>query len=148
MKMRIFKIYLYGLLVLLFIVFVIQNFQTLTQGISLRFNLGFISLVSVPVPLFLVAAFLFFGGVVLTTLIHWAEKRPLVKEIKAFKKNASPSSPLSNPIASPQKEKTSTDASAATGRSNEKKSEGGTVVSARPLIRKDPPSGDKPSIPS
>jgi|GEM_PF-4540607 uncharacterized integral membrane protein len=146
--MRIFKVYLYGLLVLLFVVFIIQNFQTLTQGISLRFNLGFISLISIPIPLYLVAAVLFFGGVLLTSLIHWAEKRPLVKEIKILKRNTAPASPAAGPDSVSPKGAGPAEAAARKTEADEKKSEGGTIVSSKPLIRKDPSGGDKPSLSS
>lgn len=148
MEMRLFKVYLYGFLVLLFVVFIIQNFQTLTQGISLRFNLGFVSLVSVPIPLFLLAAFLFFGGVVLTTLIHWAEKRPLIKEIKFLKKNAPPTASVSQPSSSSATGPADHGLSSGSTKTEGKKSEGGTIVSSKPLVRKDPSGGDNPTLPA
>ncbi|MCJ7833522.1 MAG: hypothetical protein MUQ20_03960, partial [Deltaproteobacteria bacterium] len=69
--MRTLKLYFYGLLVLLFVIFIIQNYYTLTYNVAFRFNLGFVSLVSIPLPLFLVPPLFFFCGLFLATLIGW-----------------------------------------------------------------------------
>ncbi len=83
--MRTVKLYFYGLLILLFVVFIVQNYSTLTYSISLRLNLGFLSLESVPLPFFLIVPLIFFAGVLLATLIGLAERRRLSKELKQAK---------------------------------------------------------------
>jgi uncharacterized integral membrane protein len=85
MPMRTVKLYLYGFLVLLFVVFVIQNYGTLTYSVSLRLNLGFFSLESVPLPFFLIAPLIFFAGLLLATLIGFFDRRRLSKELKQLK---------------------------------------------------------------
>ena len=83
--MRTVKLYFYGLLVLLFVVFIVQNYSTLTHSVSLRLNLGFLSLESIPLPFFLIAPLIFFTGVLLATLIGLVERRRLSKELKQVK---------------------------------------------------------------
>ena len=83
--MRTFKLYFYGLLVLLFIIFIIQNYYTLTYNVAFRFNLGFVSLVSIPLPLFLVPPLFFFCGLLLATIVGWGERQRLSKEVKQLK---------------------------------------------------------------
>lgn len=86
--MRTVKVYFYGFLVLLFVVFVVQNYYTLTYSISLRLNLGFFALESVPLPFFVIAPTLFFSGILLATLLGLAERRRLSKELKQLKANS------------------------------------------------------------
>lgn len=83
--MRTLKLYLYGLLILLFALFVIQNYGTLTYSVSLRLNLGFLALESIPVPFFLIAPLIFFAGIFLATLIGFPERRRLARELKQTK---------------------------------------------------------------
>jgi uncharacterized integral membrane protein len=83
--LRTVKLYFYGLLLLLFVVFIVQNYSTLTYSVSLRLNLGFLSLESVPLPFFLIVPLIFFAGVLLATLIGLTERRRLSKELKQVK---------------------------------------------------------------
>jgi uncharacterized integral membrane protein len=83
--MRTLKLFFYGLLAILFAIFIVQNYSTLTYGISLRLNLGFLTLESVPLPFFLIAPILFFSGVLLATLIGLVERRRLSRELKQVK---------------------------------------------------------------
>jgi lipopolysaccharide assembly protein A len=91
--LRTVKLYFYGLLVLLFVVFIVQNYSTLTYSVSLRLNLGFLSLESVPLPFFLIVPLIFFAGVLLATLIGLAERRRLSKELKQVKNDLRDSGP-------------------------------------------------------
>jgi uncharacterized integral membrane protein len=95
--MRTVKLYFYGLLVLLFVVFIVQNYSTLTYSVSLRLNLGFLALESVPLPFFLIAPLVFFAGVLLATLIGLVERRRLSKELKQTKmalRDSEPRTPM------------------------------------------------------
>ena len=83
--MRTLKLYFYGLLVLIFAIFILQNYSTLTYSVALRLNLGFVSLVSIPLPLFLAVPLFFFCGLFLGSIIGWGERRRLSKEIKQLK---------------------------------------------------------------
>jgi uncharacterized integral membrane protein len=83
--MRTLKLYFYGLLVLLFSIFILQNYYTLTYSVALRLNLGFLSLVSIPLPLFLAVPLFFFCGLFLATIFGWGERRRLSREIKQLK---------------------------------------------------------------
>lgn len=83
--MRTFKLFLYGLLGMLFVVFVIQNYPTLTYSISIRMNLGFLTLESVPLPFFVIAPILFFSGLLLATVVGLIERRRLSRELKQLK---------------------------------------------------------------
>ncbi len=83
--MRTVKLFLYGLLGMLFVLFVIQNYPTLTYSISLRLNLGFLTLESVPLPFFVIAPILFFSGLLLATVVGLVERRRLSKELKQLK---------------------------------------------------------------
>lgn len=85
--MRTFKLYFYGLLVLLFVIFVIQNYSTLTNSVSLRLNLGILALESVPLPFFVIVPVIFFAGLLLATVIGWVERRRLSKELKQLKRS-------------------------------------------------------------
>jgi uncharacterized integral membrane protein len=90
MAMRTLKMYFYGLLLLLFVVFVIQNYSTLTYSVSLRLNLWLINLESVPLPFFLIVPMIFFAGLLLATLIGWGERRRLNRELKQLKSGRMP----------------------------------------------------------
>jgi uncharacterized integral membrane protein len=83
--LRTLKLYLYGALILLFAVFIIQNYGTLTYSVSLRLNLGFLALESIPLPFFLIAPLIFFAGIFLATLIGFPERRRLSRELKQAK---------------------------------------------------------------
>jgi uncharacterized integral membrane protein len=79
---RTLKIFLYGFLILLIAVFIIQNYGTLTYSVSLRLSLGFLALESMPLPFFLIVPLIFFAGVLLATLIGFPERRRLSRELK------------------------------------------------------------------
>ena len=83
--MRTVKLFLYGFLTVLFIIFIVQNYSILTYSISIRLNLGFLTLESIPLPFFLIAPILFFSGLLLATLIGLVERRRLSKELKQAK---------------------------------------------------------------
>ena len=83
--MRTIKLCFYGLLVVLFSIFILQNYSTLTYSVVLRLNLGFLSLMSVPLPLFLAVPLFFFCGLFLATIYGWGERRRLSREIKQLK---------------------------------------------------------------
>jgi hypothetical protein len=83
--MRTLKLFFYGLLVLLFAIFILQNYSTLTYSVALRLNLGFLYLMSKPLPLFLAVPLFFFLGLFLGTIFGWGKRRSLSKEIKQLK---------------------------------------------------------------
>ena len=83
--MRTLKLFFYGLLVLIFAIFILQNYYTLTYSVALRLNLGFLSLLSVPLPLFLAVPLFFFFGLFLGAIFGWGGRRRLSKEIKRLK---------------------------------------------------------------
>lgn len=83
--MRTVKLFFYGFLAVLFIIFIVQNYSTLTYSVSIRLNLGFLTLESIPLPFFLIAPILFFSGLLLATLIGLVERRRLSKELKQAK---------------------------------------------------------------
>ena len=83
--MRTIKMFFYGLLAVLFVVFVVQNYSTLTYSVSIRMNLGFLLLESVPLPFFLIVPILFFSGLLLATLIGLVERHRLSRELKQVK---------------------------------------------------------------
>lgn len=83
--MRTIKLFFYGLLAVLFVIFVVQNYSTLTYNVSLRLNLGFLTLESIPLPFFVIAPILFFSGLLLATLIGLVERHRLSKELKQVK---------------------------------------------------------------
>jgi len=84
---RTLKIFLYGFLILLLAIFIIQNYSTLTYSVSLRLNLGFLSLESIPLPFFLIVPLVFFAGVLLAALIGFSERRRLSRELKTALRN-------------------------------------------------------------
>jgi hypothetical protein len=81
--LRTLKIFLYGFLILLIALFIIQNYGTLTYSVSLRLSLGFLTLESIPLPFFLIVPLIFFAGVILATLINFPQRRRLSRELKA-----------------------------------------------------------------
>jgi uncharacterized integral membrane protein len=158
--MRTIKLYFYGLLVLLFAIFILQNYSTLTYSVALRLNLGFISFVSVPLPLFLVAPLFFFVGLFLATIFGSAERRRLAREIKQLK-GSRPElkpEPKAVPIPEPKSEvkpetnKVPEMESGPESRQevdSKKKPEEGTIVSSGPLYKKAGSSEEpKPPFPS
>jgi putative membrane protein len=80
--MRNLKLFFYGLLILLFIIFLLQNYSTLTSSHSLRLNLGVLLLESVPLPFYLVVVLTFFSGLFLAALMGVFDRRRLTKELK------------------------------------------------------------------
>lgn len=95
--MKTVKLFFYGLLVMIFVLFVIQNYATLTYSISIRLNLGFLALESIPLPFFLIAPILFFSGLLLATLIGLVERRRLSMELKLLKGSLQESEPAVRP---------------------------------------------------
>lgn len=95
--MKTVKLFFYGLLVMIFVLFVIQNYATLTYSISIRLNLGFLALESIPLPFFLIAPILFFSGLLLATLIGLVERRRLSRELKLLKGSLQESEPVVRP---------------------------------------------------
>ena len=71
-------------LFLLFLVFVLQNYATLTANHSLHLNLGLVNLESVPLPFYLMAMLLFLMGFLLAWLVHFFKSHALKKEIKSL----------------------------------------------------------------
>ena len=152
--MRTLKLYFYGLLVLLFVIFIIQNYYTLTYSVALRFNLGFVSLVSIPLPLFLVAPLFFFCGLFLATMIGWGERRRLSKEINLLKsaRQEPRKEPKQEPKPAPKQEPPKPEPPKPEPRQepkqeseSKKKPEDGTIISfVPPINRAGSPEGNKP----
>ncbi len=144
--MRTVKLYFYGLLVLVFAVFILQNYSTLTYSVALRLNLGFVSFVSVPLPLFLVAPLFFFCGLFLATIMGSGERRRLSREIKQLKSHRPEPQPEiipdERPVPQPEikpepKPQTQPEPQPeAKKESSGKKPDEGTLVSSGPLIPK------------
>ncbi|RPH83018.1 MAG: DUF1049 domain-containing protein [Desulfobacteraceae bacterium] len=78
------KLTVYIVLFLLFLVFVLQNYATLTTPHSLHLNLGLVNLESVPLPFYLMAILLFLMGFLLGGLFHFFKTHALKKEIKTL----------------------------------------------------------------
>jgi hypothetical protein len=137
--MRTFKLYFYGLLVFLFAIFILQNYSTLTYSVALRLNLGFLSLVSIPLPLFLVAPLFFFCGLFLATVIGWGERRRLSREIKQLKSAGSEYRPEPGPEI---RQKNKPESNPEPGQeikpepNSKKKPDDGTIISSNPLFKK------------
>ena len=158
--MRTFKLYFYGFLVLIFAVFILQNYSTLTNPVVLKLRLGFVSLYSLPIPVFLIAPLFFFFGLFLATIIGWGTRRRLSKEIKQLKSTRPEPKPESRPdprpepqpevrpeykpepkVEPPQEIKPEPD--------SKKKPDEVTLVSSGPLIKKaGDPEEPKPPLPS
>jgi lipopolysaccharide assembly protein A len=96
--LRTVKLFLYGLVGLLIVLFVIQNYSTLTYSVSIRLNLGFLTLESIPLPFFVIAPILFFSGVLLATGIGLVERRRLSKELKQAKTDLQESKQRERPL--------------------------------------------------
>jgi uncharacterized integral membrane protein len=141
------KLYFYGLLVLLFAIFILQNYSTLTYSVALRLNLGFLSLVSIPLPLFLVAPLFFFCGLFLATIIGAGERHRLSREIKRLKSSHPELEPEPKAVPPPEpKPEVKPEPGKATQMEphpepkqevdSKKKSEEGTIISSGPLYKK------------
>jgi uncharacterized integral membrane protein len=78
------KLTLSIVLFLLFLVFVLQNYATLTAHHSLHLNLGVVNLKSVPLPFYLMAMLLFLMGFLLAGLVCFFKTHALRKEIKSL----------------------------------------------------------------
>ena len=101
--MRTFKLYFYGLLVLIFAIFILQNYSTLTYSPSvLRLNLGFVSLESVPLPFFLIAPLFFFSRAFPGYDYRVGERRRLSKELKQLKSAQQEPKPEPRPDPKPE----------------------------------------------
>jgi uncharacterized integral membrane protein len=151
--MRTFKLYFYGLLVLLFVIFIIQNYYTLTYNVAFRFNLGFVSLVSIPLPLFLVPPLFFFLGLFLATMVGWGERRRLSREIKQLKSTQQEprKEPKQEPKPAPKQELPKPEPRQEYKQEPKpvsepkKKPEDGTIISfVPPINRAGSPEGNKP----
>jgi uncharacterized integral membrane protein len=138
-NMRTLKLYLYGLLVLLFAIFILQNYPTLTYSVALRLNLGFLSLVSIPLPLFLIAPLFFFCGLFLATIIGSGERRRLSREIKQLKSSRPEPKQESRPEPRPEPQpavRQEYKAEPKPESDSKKKPDEGTIVSSGPLVKK------------
>jgi uncharacterized integral membrane protein len=76
------KFILYALLFILFLLFIVQNYITLTAPHSLRLNLVLTHWETVPLPLYLLALILFFMGFFLSLLLSVLPKQRLKKELR------------------------------------------------------------------
>ncbi len=153
--MRTIKLCFYGLLVLIFAIFILQNYSTLTYSVALRLNLGFLSLMSVPLPLFLAVPLFFFFGLFLATIYRVGGTPSSVQGNKTIKEHQAgtqtgiqrrrpdPSrSPSRNPNRNPKKNPGQKPRQEAEPK---KKPDEGTIVSSGPLFKKtDSPPGNKP----
>ncbi len=155
--MRTLKLYFYGLLVLVFAVFILQNYYTLTAPVALRLNLGFVSFVSVPLPMFIVPPLFFFLGLILATLIGSGERRRLSREIKKLKSHRPEPQPEIVPEerpapgreikAEPKPQSQPESQPEAKKESSGKKPDEGTLVSSGPIIPK-PGKAEDPKPPT
>jgi uncharacterized integral membrane protein len=76
------KFILYALLFILFLLFIVQNYVTLTAPHSLRLNLVLAHWETVPLPLYILALLLFFLGFFLALLLSVLPKQRLKKELR------------------------------------------------------------------
>jgi len=76
------KFVLYALLFILFLIFIVQNYTTLTAPHSLHLNLALANLETVPLPLYILALILFFMGFFLALLLGVLSKQRLKKELR------------------------------------------------------------------
>lgn len=76
------KFILYALLFVLFLIFIIQNYTTLTASHSLRLNIGLASLETVPLPFYFIALILFFMGFLLAVLLNLPRNHRIKKELR------------------------------------------------------------------
>jgi len=72
----------YGLLFFVFLLFLFQNYSTLTSSHALHLNLGFLLLESVPLPFYLIVTLSFFAGLFIAFVIAFFERRPMKRELK------------------------------------------------------------------
>ena len=72
----------YGLLFFVFLLFLFQNYSTLTSSHSLRLNLGLLLLESVALPFYLIVILSFFAGLFIAFVIAFFERRPMKRELK------------------------------------------------------------------
>lgn len=82
------KFILYALLFVFFLLFIIQNYATLTASHSLRLNVGLTSLETVPLPFYLIALILFFMGFLLASLLQYPRSHRVKKDLKESKLTA------------------------------------------------------------
>jgi uncharacterized integral membrane protein len=83
--MRTAKRLFYALVFLIFLLFIFQNYSTLTSSHSLQLNLGLFLLESVPLPFYLIVILSFVFGFLLASLIAFFERRPLKRERKELR---------------------------------------------------------------
>jgi uncharacterized integral membrane protein len=76
------KFILYALLFILVLLFVFQNYSTLTAPHSLHLNLALANLETVPLPFYVLALILFFMGFFLALLLNVIPKQKLKKELR------------------------------------------------------------------
>ncbi|MCU0577930.1 MAG: lipopolysaccharide assembly protein LapA domain-containing protein [Desulfobacterota bacterium] len=76
------KFVLYALLFILFLIFIVQNYTTLTAPHSLHLNLALANLETVPLPLYILALILFFMGFFLALLLGALPKQRLKRELR------------------------------------------------------------------
>lgn len=81
------KFILYALVFILFLIFIVQNYPTLTASHSLRLNIFLADLETVPLPFYLIALILFFLGFILATLLRIPRSRRTKKELKESQMN-------------------------------------------------------------
>ncbi|MBI5585610.1 MAG: DUF1049 domain-containing protein [Deltaproteobacteria bacterium] len=76
------KFILYSFLFILFLLFIVQNYSTLTAPHSLHLNLMLANLETVPLPFYILALTLFFLGFFLALLLSIFPKKKLKKELR------------------------------------------------------------------
>lgn len=76
------KFVLYALLFILFLIFIVQNYSTLTAPHSLHLNLALANLETVPLPFYILALILFFMGFFLALLLGALPKQRLKRELR------------------------------------------------------------------
>ena len=76
------KFVLYALLFILFLIFIVQNYTTLTAPHSLHLNLALANLETVPLPFYILALILFFMGFFLALLLGALPKQRLKRELR------------------------------------------------------------------
>lgn len=76
------KFILYAFLFVLFLLFIVQNYGTLTAPHSLHLNLVLANLETVPLPFYILALILFFMGFFLALLLNVFPKKRLKKELR------------------------------------------------------------------
>jgi uncharacterized integral membrane protein len=76
------KFILYAFLFILFLLFIVQNYSTLTAPHSLHLNLVLANLETVPLPFYILALILFFMGFFLALLLNVIPKKRLKRELR------------------------------------------------------------------